>query len=101
MAGLAVPERYGGAGAGQVETCIVLEELGRCLVPSPMLGSAVLAGQALLATGDDEACQRLLPGIASGEAIAALAWAPQPAAGIPPNPHSPPARVPARLTPGC
>jgi hypothetical protein len=76
VAGLAVPERYGGAGAGQVETCIVLEELGRCLVPSPMLGSAVLAGQAVLATGDDEACQRLLPGIASGEAIAALAWAP-------------------------
>ena len=77
VAGLAVPERYGGAGAGQVETCIVLEELGRCLVPSPMLGSAVLAGQALLATGDDEACQRLLPGIASGAAIAALAWAPR------------------------
>jgi len=77
VAGLAVPERHGGAGAGQVETCIVLEALGRCLVSSPMLGSAVLAGQALLATGDDEACQRLLPGIARGEAIAALAWAPQ------------------------
>jgi alkylation response protein AidB-like acyl-CoA dehydrogenase len=42
-----------------------------------MLGSAVLAGQALLASGDDEACRRLLPGIASGGTIAALAWAPE------------------------
>ena len=77
IAGLAIPERYGGAGAGQVETCIVMEELGRGLVPSPMLGSAVLAGQALLASGDDEAGRRLLPGIASGATVAALAWAPQ------------------------
>jgi len=77
VAGLAIPERYGGAGAGPVETSIVLEELGRGLVPSPLLGSAVLAGQALLASGSDEACQRLLPGIASGATVAALAWAPR------------------------
>jgi len=77
VAGLAIPERYGGAGAGPVETCIVLEELGRGLVPSPLLGSAVLVGQALLAGGDDEACRRLLPGIASGETVAALAWTPE------------------------
>jgi alkylation response protein AidB-like acyl-CoA dehydrogenase len=77
VAGLAIPERYGGAGAGPVETCLVLEELGRGLVPSPLLGSAVLAAQALLAAGDDEACRRLLPGIADGATVAALAWAPQ------------------------
>jgi alkylation response protein AidB-like acyl-CoA dehydrogenase len=77
VAALAIPERYGGAGAGPVETCVVLEELGRGLVPSPLLGSAVLAGQALLASGDDEACRRLLPGIASGATVAALAWAPR------------------------
>jgi alkylation response protein AidB-like acyl-CoA dehydrogenase len=77
VAALAIPERYGGAGAGPVETCIVLEELGRGLVPSPLLGSAVLAGQALLASGDDEACRRLLPAIASGTTVAALAWAPR------------------------
>jgi len=76
-AGVAIPERYRGAGAGPVESCIVLEELGRGLVPSPLLGSAVLAGQTLLASGDEEACQRLLPGIASGATVAALAWAPQ------------------------
>jgi alkylation response protein AidB-like acyl-CoA dehydrogenase len=74
VAGLAVPERYGGAGAGLAEICVVMEELGRNLTPTPMLGSAVLATQAVLASGDDAACERLLPAIASGSAVAALAW---------------------------
>ena len=74
IAGLAVPECYGGAGAGPVETHIAAEELGRDLTPSPMIGSAVLAAQALLASGDSAACRRLLPPIADGTAIAALAW---------------------------
>ena len=51
-----------------------MEELGRALTPSALLGSAVLAAQALLATGDEAACQRLLPAIAAGPAIAAVAW---------------------------
>jgi len=75
VAGLAIPRDYGGAGAGPAETHIVMEELGRALTPSPLLGSPVLAAQALLASGDAAACQRLLPGIAAGTTIAALAWA--------------------------
>ena len=74
VAGLAIPQRYGGAGAGPVETHIVMEELGRGLTCSPLLGSAVLTAQALLASGDTVACQRLLPAIADGSAVAALAW---------------------------
>ena len=74
VAGLAIPERYGGAGAGAVEVHVVAEELGRALAPSPMLGSAVLAAQAILSSGDTEACERLLPGIGSGAVVAALAW---------------------------
>jgi alkylation response protein AidB-like acyl-CoA dehydrogenase len=74
VAGLAIPERYGGAGAGPAETGVVMEELGRDLTWSPMLGSAVLAAQALLASGDDAACGRLLPAIAAGSATAALGW---------------------------
>ena len=74
VAGLGVPERYGGAGAGPVETHIAAEELGRGLIPSPLLGSAVFAAQALLASGDDAACRRLLPAMADGTATAALAW---------------------------
>lgn len=76
VAGLAIPERYGGAGAGLAEACVVLGELGRTLTPAPMLGSAVLCGGALLLAGNDSACERLLPGIAAGTTLAALAWSP-------------------------
>ncbi|MDI2029753.1 acyl-CoA dehydrogenase family protein [Saccharopolyspora sp. TS4A08] len=72
---LGIPEEFGGAGFSQLETLIVVEELGRRLSDIPFLSSAVLAAEALLATGDADACGRLLPGIASGETIAALAWA--------------------------
>src|SRR5579871_2283014 len=75
VAGLGIPERYGGTGGGAAEVGVVMEELGRELVASPMLGSTVLAAQALLGSGDEAACERLLPGIADGSVAAALAWA--------------------------
>jgi alkylation response protein AidB-like acyl-CoA dehydrogenase len=74
VAALTIPEHYGGAGAGLAEACVVLQELGRTLTPAPMLGSAVLCGEALLRSGNDEACERLLPGIAAGTTLAAPAW---------------------------
>ncbi|VVJ18269.1 Acyl-CoA dehydrogenase (EC [Amycolatopsis camponoti] len=74
VAALTIPEHYGGAGAGLAEACVVLAELGAALTPAPMLGSAVLCGEALLRGGNDEACERLLPGIAAGTTLAALAW---------------------------
>ncbi|MFE3293682.1 acyl-CoA dehydrogenase family protein [Rhodococcus sp. NPDC059234] len=74
VAALAIPEEFGGFGATLVEQHLVLEELGAALTPSPMFGSAVLAAQAILATGNTEACERLLPGIAEGASIAALCW---------------------------
>jgi alkylation response protein AidB-like acyl-CoA dehydrogenase len=73
VAGLLVPERYGGAGAGLAEVQVVMAELGRVLAPVPMLGSAVLATAVLLEAGG-EAAGRLLPALAAGTAIAALAW---------------------------
>ncbi|WP_031090432.1 acyl-CoA dehydrogenase family protein, partial [Streptomyces sp. NRRL WC-3549] len=41
VAGLAVPEGYGGAGGGARDVHVVMEELGRSLSPLPYLGSAV------------------------------------------------------------
>ena len=73
VAGLLVPASFGGAGAGLAEACVVLEELGRVLSPAPML-STVIATEALLATGNDEACARLLPQIASGARTPTLVW---------------------------
>ncbi|HEY6796980.1 MAG TPA: acyl-CoA dehydrogenase family protein [Kineosporiaceae bacterium] len=74
VAGLAIPEEYGGAGAGWAELFIVMTELGRSLAPSPMLGSGVLAAHAVLRGADEAARRRLLPGIADGSRVAALVW---------------------------
>ncbi|WP_312858146.1 acyl-CoA dehydrogenase family protein [Pseudonocardia pini] len=73
LQGLALPEEYGGAGYGPVELGIVLEEMGRALLPAPFLSSVALAGQALAVSGDDAAKQRWLPGIVDGTRTAALA----------------------------
>ncbi len=76
VAGLGIPEQFGGAGAGRAEVGVVLAELGRALTPAPMLGSGVLAAQFLLALGDDDASSRLLPPIATGTVAAVAALEP-------------------------
>jgi len=73
VAALLIDEEFGGIGAGSLEAHVVLDELGRGLTPSPMLGSAVLAAQLVQALNDDESSRRLLPRIAAGE-IASVAW---------------------------
>jgi alkylation response protein AidB-like acyl-CoA dehydrogenase len=74
LQGIAIPEEYGGAGFSVAEQAIVLEELGGALYPGPYLASAVLAATALLASDDEGARRDLLPGIASGQTIATLAF---------------------------
>ncbi|MFQ5558162.1 MAG: acyl-CoA dehydrogenase family protein [Acidimicrobiales bacterium] len=71
---LAVPEEYGGQGFGFVEQIVVLEEMGRALLCAPYFSSAILAANTLLHSGDDAARKAHLPGIASGETIATLAF---------------------------
>ena len=70
LTGIAVPERYGGAGYGPAELGIVLEEMGGALLVAPYFASVALAGQALAASGDDNAMVRWLPGIADGSLTA-------------------------------
>jgi len=70
---LAIPEEYGGQGFGFVELIVVLEEMGRSLLCAPFFSSVVLSANTLLLSGDDEARNAHLPGIAAGETIAALA----------------------------
>ncbi|HEX9259152.1 MAG TPA: acyl-CoA dehydrogenase family protein [Acidimicrobiales bacterium] len=74
LQGLAIPEEYGGQGFSFVELGIVLEEMGRALLCAPYFSSAVLAAYTLLESGDEAAKQAHLPGIASGETIATLAF---------------------------
>ena len=73
FAGLLVPEDFGGSGLGCVEAGVVMEEIGRNLVPSPFLSSAVLAVSALSRGGSAAQKAEHLPGIADGSLLAALA----------------------------
>jgi alkylation response protein AidB-like acyl-CoA dehydrogenase len=74
LQGLSIPEEYGGSGFGYVELVVVLEEMGRALLCAPYFATVALAANAILSSGDDAAKKDLLPGIASGETIAALAF---------------------------
>jgi alkylation response protein AidB-like acyl-CoA dehydrogenase len=71
---LAIPEEFGGQGFTFVELGIVLEEMGRVLLCAPYFSSVVLAANAILNAGTDAQKAELLPGIAAGETIAALAF---------------------------
>lgn len=73
LQGLAIPEQYGGQGFGWAELGIVLEEMGRALVCAPVFSTVVLAATTLLESGDEEAKQHYLPGIADGSLIATAA----------------------------
>lgn len=66
VAALGIPEEYDGVGASLLEGLVVLEEIGRSLVPSPLLSSLVTS-EALLAGADEDAKARLLPRLAAGE----------------------------------
>ncbi len=77
LQGLAIPEEFGGSGYSFIELGIVLEGMGRSLLCAPFFSSAVLATTALLQSGDDAAKKEYLPGIASGETIATLAFTEQ------------------------
>jgi alkylation response protein AidB-like acyl-CoA dehydrogenase len=74
LQGLAIPEQYGGQGFTFIELGIVLEEMGRVLLCAPYFSSVVLAANAIMNVGTDDQKQALLPGIASGDTIATLAF---------------------------
>ena len=74
LQGLAIPEEFGGSGYSFVELGIVLEEQGRALLCAPFFSTVVLAANTLLHSGDAAAKAAHLPGIASRETIATLAF---------------------------
>jgi alkylation response protein AidB-like acyl-CoA dehydrogenase len=71
---LVIPEEHGGQGFGYVELIVVLEEMGRALLAAPYFSTVVLAANALVHSGDESAQKQWLPGIASGDTIATLAF---------------------------
>src|SRR3979411_552019 len=71
--GVAIPEQFGGAGAGHLELCVIAEEMGSALAPVPFSSTVYLAAEAILLAGSDAQKQKWLPLIASGAAIGTLA----------------------------
>ena len=73
VASVGVPEAYGGLGLGPAGMAVVVEEAGRALAPLPLLGSMVHAQGLLVAAADDALLDEVLPGLLSGQVVAAVA----------------------------
>jgi alkylation response protein AidB-like acyl-CoA dehydrogenase len=72
--GLTVDEEYGGAGLGYRYLMVVLEELGKGLVPEPVLSTVLLSATAIALGGSKALQSEHLPAIVAGERIFALAF---------------------------
>src|ERR1700730_1907213 len=71
--GVAIPEEFGGAGAGHLDLCVIAEEIGRALAPVPFSSTVYLAAEAILLAGSDAQKQKWLSAVASGAATPTLA----------------------------
>ena len=83
--GTAIPEQYGGAGFGHLELCVIAEELGRSLAPTPFSSTIYLAAEALLLAGSEAQKKRWLPRVTQGAAIGCFALAEGPQVATPGN----------------
>ena len=70
--GLHIPEAHGGSGYGLPELVVVVEELGRAVAPGPFVPTVIVSAF-VNAAGSDELRQRLLPGLAAGSTLGAVA----------------------------
>jgi acyl-CoA dehydrogenase len=73
--GVAIPEEFGGSGAGYLELCVIAEELGRVLAPVPVASSIYLATEFLKIGGSLAQQAAYLPKLASGAQIGTFALA--------------------------
>jgi len=71
----AIPEQYDGLGLGHLELCVLAEELGRSLAPTPFSSSIYLAAEAILLFGSEAQKAKYLPKLARGEWIGTVAIA--------------------------
>jgi acyl-CoA dehydrogenase len=71
--GVAIPENYGGSGAGHLELAVIAEEIGRADAAVPVSSSIYLAAEAIMLAGSDAQKEKWLPRLASGEVIGTLA----------------------------
>lgn len=79
--GILFPEKYGGLGLGMIDLVVVLEEMGRALLPAPFLSTIVESGSAIHLGGTESQRKKLLPALISGDRIAAFAFS-EPGQGL-------------------
>ena len=72
--GLLVDEEHGGFGASFMDTCIIVEEMGRVLFQGPYLATAVVGALILSENSDDSIKKKFLPAIADGDVIITYAF---------------------------
>jgi alkylation response protein AidB-like acyl-CoA dehydrogenase len=73
LLGVEVPEDFDGSGGGFDDIAVVLEALGQGLVVEPYLSTVVLGAGLIAAAGTTAQKQDVLPRVASGELLLALA----------------------------
>jgi acyl-CoA dehydrogenase len=78
--GAAIPEVYGGTGAGYLELCVIAEEVGRANAALPFSSSICLGAELLLAAGSPAQKTQWLPRLARGASVACVALAEGPGA---------------------
>jgi len=72
--GLITPEAYDGMGLGLVDLVVLMEEMGRAVVPGPYFSTVLLGGLGILEAGTEAQKKEWLPKIAAGEKRVTLAW---------------------------
>ncbi|MBM2826567.1 MAG: acyl-CoA dehydrogenase, partial [Dehalococcoidia bacterium] len=72
--GLIIPAEYGGAGGNIQDACVLFRELGIGVLPSPLHSSGILSALLIMEGGTAEQKRQLLPSIASGQQIFAVAF---------------------------
>jgi alkylation response protein AidB-like acyl-CoA dehydrogenase len=72
--GIVYPEEEGGSGLGLVDLVVLMEEMGRAVMPGPFLSTVLLGGAAIAEAGAPAQRRQWLPRIVAGSAKAALAW---------------------------
>jgi alkylation response protein AidB-like acyl-CoA dehydrogenase len=72
--GIVYPEEEGGSGLGLVDLVVLMEEMGRAVMPGPFLSTVLLGGAAISEAGAPAQRRQWLPQITAGAAKAALAW---------------------------
>jgi alkylation response protein AidB-like acyl-CoA dehydrogenase len=72
--GLVYPEEHGGSGLGFVDLTVLMEEMGRVVMPGPFFSTVLLGGLAIREAGSPAQKKEWLPRIAAGKARTTLAW---------------------------